>query len=123
MSKLGVHLIRCKPGHKWDILVHNDHLEINVKSSKTEQFRQGNIVFIAKSGGATFPHSLSRYLSTAVIDLNSSAYIFRTLQRHRKDNSYTLGPRRLSYTRCRELVKESLLAIRVNSVSFSTHSL
>ena len=35
----------------------------------------------------------------------------------------TIGPRILSYTRCRELVKESLLAIGVNSVSFSTHSL
>ena len=84
-----------------DILVHDDHLEINVKNSKTDQFRQGNIVFIAKSGGATCPHSLlSRYLSAAGIDLNSSAYIFRTLHPHRKDSSYTLGPRRLSNTRC-----------------------
>ena len=59
-----------------DILVHDDHLEINVKSSKTDQFRHGNVVFIAKSGGATCPHSLlSRYLSAAGIDLNSSAYI------------------------------------------------
>ena len=107
-----------------DILVHDDHLQINVKSSKTDQFRQSNEVFIAKSGGATCPHSLlSRYRSATSIDLNSSAYIFRTLQPHRKDNSYTLGPRRLSYTRCRELVKKSLLAIGVNSVSFSTNSL
>lgn len=107
-----------------DILVHDDHLEINVRSSKTDQFRQGNKVFIAKSGGVTCPHSLlSRYFSAASIDLNSSAYIFRTLQPHRKDGSYTLGPRRLSYTRCRELVKESLLAIGINSVSYSTHSL
>ena len=106
-----------------DILVHDDHLEINVRSSKTDQFRQGNKVFIAKSGGVTCPHSLlSRYFSAASIDLNSSAYIFRTLQPHRKDSSYTLGRRRLSYTRCRELVKESLLAIGINSVSYSTHS-
>ena len=71
--------------------------------NKTHQFRQGNKVFIAKSGGVTCPHSLlSRYLSAAGIDLNSSAYIFRTLQPRRKNTSYTLGPRRLSYTRCRE---------------------
>lgn len=108
----------------WDIQVHDDHLEINVKCSKTDQFRQGNIVFIAKIGGVTCPHSLlSRYLSAASIDHNSSAYIFRTLQPRRKENSYTLGPRRLSYTRCRELVKEALLAIGVNAVSFSTRSL
>ena len=107
-----------------DILIHNDHLEISIKNSKTDQFRQGNKVFIAKSGGVTCPHSLlSRYLSAAGIDLNSSAYIFRTLQPRRKNSSYTLGPRRLSYTRCRELVKESLLTIGINSVGFSTHSL
>lgn len=41
----------------WDVKVHDDHLEINVKSSKTDQFRQGNIVFVTKSGGATCPHS------------------------------------------------------------------
>ena len=107
-----------------DILVHDDHLQMNVKRSKTDQSSQGNKVFIAKSGGPTCPHSLlSRYLSAASIDLNSSAYIFRTIKPHRKDNSCTLGPRRLSYTRRREIVKESLLAIGVNSVSFSTHSL
>ena len=36
-----------------DILIHNDHLEIWIKNSKTDQFRQGNKVFIAKSGGVT----------------------------------------------------------------------
>ena len=98
-----------------DILVHDDHLEINIRSSKTDHFRQVIIVFIAKSDGVTCPPPLlSRHFSAASIDLNSSAYILRTLQPHRKDGSYTLGPRRLSYTRCRELVKESLLAIGIN---------
>ena len=69
------------------------------------------------------PLALSVHVFDAGWHHHSSAYIFRTLQPHRKDNSYTLGTRRLSYTRCRELVKESLLAIGVNSVSFSTHSL
>ena len=32
-----------------DIWVHDDHLEINIRSSKTDQFRQVIIVFIAKS--------------------------------------------------------------------------
>ena len=45
-----------------DILIPDDHLEINIKSSKTDQFRQSNKVLIAKSGGVTCPHSLlSRY--------------------------------------------------------------
>ena len=82
-------------------------------------------MFIDKSGGVTCMSSpiIVPLFSAARVDLNSSAYIFRTLQPHRKDGSYTLGPRRLSYTRCRELVKESLLVIGINSVSYSTHSL
>ena len=107
-----------------DIVVFDDHLEINVKHSKTDQYRQGNIVFISKSGGLACPHSLlARYFSAASIDLSSSAHIFRTLKFVKKGNLYTLGPRRLSYTRCRELIKESLSAIGINSIPYSTHRL
>ena len=35
------------------------------------------------------------------IDVSLSAHIFRTLKFVKKGNLYTLGPRRLSYTRCR----------------------
>ena len=53
-----------------DIVVFDDHLEINVKHSKTDQYRQGNIEFISKSGGLACPHSLlTRYFSAASIDL------------------------------------------------------
>ena len=54
-----------------DILVHDDHLEIIIRSSKTDQFKQDNKVFIAKSGGVTCPHSLlSRYfLQLALISI------------------------------------------------------
>ena len=59
-----------------DILLHDDHLEINIKSSKTDQFRQGNKVFIAKSGGVTCPHSLlSRYfLQLALISIRQLTF-------------------------------------------------
>ena len=64
-----------------DIVVFDDHLEINAKHSKTDQYRQGNIVFISKSGGFACPHSLlARYLSAASIDISSSAHIFRILK-------------------------------------------
>ena len=36
---------------------------------------------------------------------------------------YLLCPNRLSYTRARELIKETLSAIGVDSKGFSTHSL
>jgi len=97
-------------------------LEINVKHSKTDQYKQGKIVFISKSGGLACPHSLlAHYLSAASIDPSSSAHIFRTLKFVKKGILYTLGPRRLSYTRCRELIKGSLSAIGINSIPYSTH--
>ena len=107
-----------------NIIVHQKYLEIYVKSSKTDHYRQGNKVFISKSGGVTCPHSLLlRYFVAAGIDQNSPAYIFRSVRSLDKSNKYVLGERKLSYTRCRELIKESLSAIGINSESFSTHSL
>ena len=42
-----------------DFTIHTEYLEILVKSSKTDQYREGNKVFISKLGGITCPHALS----------------------------------------------------------------
>ena len=68
-----------------DIVVFDHHLEIKVRHSKTDQYRQANIVFISKSGGIACPHLLlARYLSAASIDLSSSAHILEPLNLSRR---------------------------------------
>ena len=64
-----------------DVTIHNEYLEILVKSSKTDQYREGNKVFISKLGSITCPHALlCRYFASARIDANSSVYIFRPVR-------------------------------------------
>ena len=60
-----------------DFTIHTEYLEILVKSSKTDRYREGNKVFVSKLGGITCPHALlCRYFASARIVPNSSVYIF-----------------------------------------------
>lgn len=104
--------------------MNEDHLVVLVRKSKTDQYRDGNKVYIAKTNGQICHYSLLlRYFSLAKIDLHTDDYIFRTMKPLRRKSTYSLGPRRLSYTRCREIIKESLSAIGIDPKPFSTHSL
>ena len=94
-----------------DILVHDDHLEINIKEVKL--INLGKVIKYLLLIVAVF-NVLSHYCP------DICQHLFRTLQPHRENNSYTLSTSRLSYTRCRELENFSY---RDNSVSYSTHSL
>lgn len=107
------------------ITFHSDHLVILVPQSKTDQYREGNNVFISKTNGRICPHNLLlRYFSLADIAPKSEEYVFRSIQAPRKGSKHaSLGPRRLSYTRCRELVKEGVRSIGLDPKIYSTHSL
>lgn len=71
-----------------DFTIHTEYLEILVKSSKTDQYREGNKVSISKLGGITCPHALlCRYFASARIVPNSSVYIFRAV-RFFQENQY-----------------------------------
>ena len=107
-----------------DFTIHTEYLEILVKSNKTDQYGEGNKVFISKLGGITCPHALlCRYFASARIVPNSSVYIFRAVRFFKRSNMYLLCSNKLSYTRARELIKETLSAIGIDSKGFSTHSL
>lgn len=107
-----------------DVTIHTEYLEILIKSSKTDQYREGNKVFISKLGGIACPHALlCRYFASARIDPNFSVYIFRAVRFFKRTNMYLLCSNKLSYTRARELIKETLSAIGIDSKGFSSHSL
>ena len=56
-----------------DISIKDRHLEIFVRKSKTDQYRGGNIVYIAKTNGQVCPHALlSRYYSLASINAHTA---------------------------------------------------
>ena len=107
-----------------DMSFQHEHLEILVRKSKTDQYRQGNTVYIAKTNEPACPHSLlSRFYSLTGIQPGSDAYIFRSLASLARNKAAKLENKPISYTRCREIVKETLAAVGENPACFSTHSL
>ena len=108
-----------------DITVNPHHLIIFVSTSKTDQYRNGNQIFIAQTNGHLCPHALLlRYFSLANIHPDSDEYILRSLQASRRGTTATaLASKRLSYTRLREIIKEAISSIGLDPKQYSAHSL
>lgn len=101
----------------------SDYLIINVPRSKTDVYRLGQKVFVAKTNSSTCPYTLLlRYLSSANIKLGSDVYIFRNVVFFKSKKCYSLGTHRLSYSRFYELFKECLSFLGYDSSIYGLHS-
>ncbi|CAG2190268.1 unnamed protein product [Mytilus edulis] len=103
----------------------NDHIDIYIESSKTDCYRKGKNVLIAKLDQAHCPVKiLSDYLDKAKIDRSSDDFVFRALSYCKSTNNCKLRKNniQLSYTRTREIVKRALSEIGLNARIFGTHS-
>lgn len=107
---------------KSDVQFFEDHLEIFIEHSKTDQFRDGENIPIAKSGKSTCPVAmLARYLEMA--HLSDGSHLYCQLSKSKfgyKPRARALG---LSYSRFRELVIEAFLDIVPDVKQIGTHSL
>ncbi len=98
------------------------HIKIFVPHSKTDVYREGSYVYIARTHSNYCPVALlNRYLTAARIEKDSSLPIFRPLTK--KKSGYALRKGCLSYTRCREIFKETLSALGYDASKFGLHSL
>ena len=100
------------------------YVELFIAKSKTDIYRNGNVVILAKTGHITCPFSLlNRYVQAAGIDLSSNLKFFRTLHFVRSEASYTLRSTGISYTRAREIVLDSFSQLGFPAKLFGLHSL
>ncbi len=103
---------------------HEDHIIIMVPRSKTDIYREGQFVYIQRTGGDYCPVSvLSKYMGAASIRFDSSAFLFRPLVFHKHGSFHSLGKGALSYTRSREIFKEALTTLGVDAKKYGLHSL
>ena len=103
-----------------------DYLDIFVEKSKTNYYRNGKNVLIAKLNNQYCPVSiLQRYISLAGIDLLSDMFLFRSLSFLKKSNTFILRKKnvKLSYTRAREVVRSALASLGLNISDYRLHSL
>ena len=110
---------------KWcNVTFHDSCMSIFLSRSKTDQLHVGSSVVIAKTGHVTCPNTmLLRSASMAQVDLSSEQYIFGALTFHRRTNSYSIRPGSpLSYTRTREVIRQKLKAIGLDTSNIGLYS-
>ena len=105
-----------------DVVMHKEHFEIFIESSKTDQLRDGAWVVIAHTDSPLYPVAmLERYMRMANITGACEKCLFRAIVNTEN------GPKLresggVSYTRTRELVLKKLSAIGLDPKRFGLHS-
>ena len=109
-----------------NIIFHDSHVELTLDKSKTDIYRRGNTVVIAKTGNDLCPVTwLKKYVQLADLNSNPEFFIFRSLCFFKSQKTYKLNKnnRPLSYTRAREILLKALDDIGFDKSRFGLHSL
>ena len=109
-----------------DISFHETYMKIFIAKSKTDIYREGAHVLIAKTGSTSCPYRvLKKYLELANIPENSNDYVFRAISLVKKQDRYKLrmNNKPISYSRAREIVLDAFSKIGLNKKDFGLHSL
>ena len=106
-----------------DVNIYQDHMELFIESSKTDQLRDGAWVTIARTASKICPVSMmERYIKMGDISGAQDLFLFRGIVRTK--NGVKLRKQGgLSYSRMRELLLEKLEAVGLDPKLFSLHSL
>ena len=109
--------IRC-----CDISFQKESMSLSLPSSKTDQYREGAVVLVARSSSVTCPvATMERYFEKAKLACKEPLYMFRAIV-HTKTGERLRRGGHLSYTRARELVKQKLSSLGYDATRFSMHS-
>lgn len=108
---------------KADASFYEEHMELFVESSKTDQLREGAWVVIAQTKNKLCPVAmLECYFTLGAITGENTKFLFRGLHTT-KNYSKLRSSGGLSYTRAREVVLDMLTAIGLDRKQFGLHSL
>ena len=110
-----------------DLVFHSDYLAIFITKSKTDVYKQGSWIVVARLPSAHCPvRLLERYLYAARIDPLSSEHIFRSVAASRKSAyGHVLRPtdKPISYCLTRQIMLAAFESIGLSRKLFGTHSL
>ena len=98
--------------------------KIFIEVSKTDKYREGSWVYIAKTGNFTCPYTylILKYLEAARIPSFSQNFIFRSLRYDKNLKGNVLYSKPLTASRAGEILKEKLEAIGLDPSMFTNHS-
>ena len=110
--------VRCN-----DIKIEDTYFCLNIRKSKTDQYRFGNEVVISKGNSAACPYSmLLRYLSITDQSISSFAHLFRPCFRSKAVSHLISKDKPLSYSRARECLISRLKEV-AGDLNVGLHSL
>ena len=106
-----------------NIVTEDLYHKIFIEVSKTDKYREGSWVYIAKTGKFTCPYTyLIEYLEVARIRSFSQNFIFRSLQYDKNLKGNILSSKPLTAGRAGGILKEKLKAIGLDPSKFSNHT-
>ena len=93
-----------------------------IVSSKTDVFRKGKELFLAKqSGEKSVIRLFNLYLEKGRLEIGENKFVFGVIRSDNK-GEYVDGKSQLSYGKCLEIVRAAVKAQGVNPEKFGTHS-
>ena len=106
-----------------DVSFSVDHVTLYIQQSKTDQYRDGASVVIAKSVSPEIcpVFRLQEYIRLASIDLHTPERLFRAITKT-KSGERLRGSGSISYTRIRELVMAKFKQLGYDASKFGLHS-
>ena len=108
-------------GH--DVVFESDHICLYIRESKTDMYREGEKVLIAKGSTSACPYAmLKKYMSSAGLSTSSDKYLFQPACRTGSRCFLLDKDKKLSYTRARECMMQKLRLV-APSLRLGTHSL
>lgn len=107
-----------------DVFLFSDHVEIFIESSKTDVYRDGTRVVIARVFSDLCPVSnLELYFGLAGIQDDSQGYVFCAVSKTDHGHKLRDCGKPISYTRVREIFIEAFTGIVNNIKQYGLHSL
>lgn len=106
------------------IKIMSEHMEIFLTHAKTDQHRDGDTVFIAKTGTKYCPVlHVTTFFTNAGFDLlrDVNAHLIPTLHKTKKGHNASKS-RGISYSRAYEIFHENLNKLQINSSDYGLHS-
>ena len=114
----------CQNLRRSDIKILNDYALIFIEKSKTDVYREGHWIMIAKTNSDLCPVSnLAYYLEKANIDALSDEFIFRRITNVRNQERLRSKNKPISYTSIRDHFIVVLKSIKLDAKLFGLHSL
>ncbi|MCG8033524.1 MAG: tyrosine-type recombinase/integrase [Candidatus Thiodiazotropha taylori] len=106
-----------------NIKFQSEYFSLHIESSKTDQYRSGNEILIAKGESGACPYlMLQKYILLADIDLTSDHFLFKPVYRSGKICKLISKNKPLSYTRTKECLVARLKSVGP-SLNLGLHSL